>query len=222
MATAAVASNPYADLGLALKKDDAKTNDTMGQDTFLKLLTTQLKNQDPLKPLDNSAFLGQLAQISTVSGIQSLQDSVDALAGSLTGAQTLQAAQLVGHGVLVESPTNYLAETGAMQGAAQVSASGTVTVDIVNASGAIVRTLNLGTQPAGLANFSWDGIGADGTRAPSGSYTMQARVANAEGETALVTHAVGTVQGVTLGSAGITLSLQGLEPVALADVTQIR
>lgn len=221
MATAAVSNNPYADLGLALKGSDQKTSDSMGQDTFLKLLTTQLKNQDPLKPLDNSAFLGQLAQISTVSGIQSLQDSVDALASSMGGAQVLQASQLVGHEVLVESDKGYLADSGAMNGAAQVSSSGKLSVDIVDGSGQVVRTLDLGTQAKGLSHFSWDGNDADGTRMAAGSYTMRARLTDAEGQIALTTQAAGVVRGVTLGSGGVSLQLQGLDPVALGDVTQI-
>lgn len=221
MSTAAVNSNPYADLGLALKKKETAANNSMGQDTFLKLLTAQLKNQDPLKPVDNSAFLGQLAQISTVSGIQSLQDSVDALSSSLGGAQALQATQLVGRNVLVESDTGYLPDSGAMNGAVQVSASGKVRVDIVDSSGQVVRTIDLGTQAKGLSHFSWDGADDDGTRMAAGSYTMRARLVGDDGETALTTQAAGVVQGVTLGGGGVSLQLQGLDPVALSDVTQI-
>src|SRR3546814_18222700 len=97
-ATAGVTDNPYAALGLGLKKnDDSSGKNALGQDAFLKLMTTQLQNQNPLKPTDNAEFLGQPAQISTVSRVQSLNDSLGALSHTLTSQQNLPPAHMVTH-----------------------------------------------------------------------------------------------------------------------------
>ncbi|HET8883698.1 MAG TPA: flagellar hook assembly protein FlgD [Solimonas sp.] len=221
-ATSGVADNPYATLGLGLNKtDDDGGGSALGQDAFLKLLTTQLQNQNPLKPTDNTEFLGQLAQISTVSGVQSLNDSFGALANSLTSYQTLQAAQLVGHKVLVPSSAGYLPDGGTLAGAVAPSASGDVQVDIVDASGQVVRTLDLGQQSAGVVNFSWDGKDSHGDALAAGTYKLQARLAEGATQTALTTYASSTVQSVQLGADGLTLDLQGIGAFALSDVAQI-
>lgn len=215
-------NNPYAALGLGLKKnDDGAGGNALGQDAFLKLMTTQLQNQNPLKPTDNAEFLGQLAQISTVSGVQSLNDSFGALASSLTSYQTLQAAQLVGHKVLVPSSAGYLPSGGTLDGAVAPTGSGDVQVDVVDASGQVVRTLDLGQQSAGVVNFSWDGNNAQGTALDAGTYKLQARLTQGSTQTALTTYASSTVQSVQLGADGLTLDLQGIGAFALSDVAQI-
>lgn len=221
-ATSAVdSSNPYAALGLGLTQNDDGKSSALGQDAFLKLLTTQLQNQNPLNPTDNTEFLGQLAQISTVSGIQSLNDSFGGLASSLSSYQTLQAAQLVGHDVLVPSSAGYLPDGGTLDGAVATSDSGTVQVDVLDASGRVVRTLDLGEQAAGIVDFSWDGTDGSGAAMPAGTYELQARLVQSGGDTALTTYAQSRVQSVQLGSDGLTLDLQGLGAFALADVAQI-
>lgn len=215
-------SNPYASLGLATQQSsDRSSSGALGQDAFLKLLTTQLQNQNPLNPTDNTAFLGQLAQISTVSGVQSLNDSFSSLASSLTSYQTLQASQLVGHDVLVPSSAGYLPAGGALNGAVAPSGSGTVQVDVLDASGQVVRTLDLGEQSAGVVNFSWDGKDRSGAALDPGVYTLQARLVNANAQSALITYASSTVNSVQLGTDGVTLDLQGLGGFPLSDVTQI-
>lgn len=216
-------SNPYADLGLALKQNDDKASQSgaLGEGAFLKLLTTQLQNQDPLKPLDNSAFLGQLAQISTVSGIQSLQDSFDALGSSLGSYQSLQAAQLVGHQVLSASDSGWLDAEGTLDGATQLSAAGRVSISILDSSGQTVRKLDLGSQPAGLVRFSWDGVNSEGQRLAAGEYTLKASVSGDSGDTALKTYAAATVEGVQIDAGKVTLDLKGLNSVALGDILQI-
>ncbi|SFF55434.1 flagellar basal-body rod modification protein FlgD [Fontimonas thermophila] len=211
----------YADLGLALAQP-AASKKTIGQDEFLLLMTTQLKNQDPFKPMENGEFLGQLAQFSTVAGISEMQTSLQALATALSSSQMLQGASLVGRSVLVPSTTGYLPADGALDGAAYVPASGHVVVDIVDAAGAVVRTLDLGTQPSGWARFSWDGTRVSGERLDAGRYTLQARLVQGATQQSLSTSAVGRVQSVaTSDQHGLVLELLGLAPVALADVQQI-
>ena len=97
MAVAGV-NDTYSNLGLALQSSDKKRTE-LGQDAFLKLMTAQMQHQDPFKPMESGEFLGQIAQFSTVSGIQAMQESLAGLSTALTSNQTLQAANLVGRGV---------------------------------------------------------------------------------------------------------------------------
>ena len=209
----------YNDLGLSLQQPVAQQS--LGQEDFLRLMTTQLQNQDPFKPMENGEFLGQMAQFSTVSGIQELQTSFATLASSLSANQTLQAATLVGRSVLVPSGSGWLSAGEALRGAAFAPSSGQVLVDIVDASGQTVRSLDLGTQPAGLASFSWDGLDDGGEAAAEGAYTLRARLVQGASQTALETLAAGRVQSVGLSRDGLTLDLLGLGPASLGDVLQI-
>jgi flagellar basal-body rod modification protein FlgD len=209
----------YSDLGLALQQP--ATRQSLGQEDFLRLMTAQLQNQDPFKPMENGEFLGQMAQFSTVSGIQELQTSFATLASSLSANQTLQAATLVGRSVLVPSSSGWLSEGEELRGAAFAPSSGQVMVDIVDASGQTVRSLDLGTQPAGLASFSWDGLDDGGEAAAEGAYTLRARLVQGSSQTALETLAAGRVQSVGLSRDGLTLDLLGLGPASLGDVLQI-
>lgn len=134
----------------------------------------------------------------------------------------LQGANLVGRSVLVPSEEGYLPADGELQAAAYVPSSGQVVVDVVDASGQVVRTLDLGTQPAGFARFSWDGTTASGERLAAGTYTLDARLVQGGAQQSLATLAVGRVQSVaTSTSHGLVLELLGLAPTALADVQQI-
>lgn len=209
----------YADLGLALQQPAAQKE--LGQADFLRLMTTQLRHQDPFKPMENGEFLGQIAQFSTVSGIQEMQQSFASLAASLTSNQTLQAATMVGRSVLVPSEIGYLPDDGELQGAAYLPASGQLVVDIVDAGGQVVRNLDMGTQAAGLARFAWDGRNNAGEQLPEGSYVLRARLVQGNAQQSAATLAVGRVQSVVLGAGGLNLELLGLAPAALADVYQI-
>ncbi len=217
---AVAATSPYADLGLALKTPATK-NESLGQEAFLTLMTTQLKNQDPFKPMESGEFLGQIAQFSTVSGIEQLNEAFGSLSSSLTANQTLQAAQLVGHAVQVESDVAPLPEEGYLLGAVDVPSSGQVSVEMVDSSGQVVRRLDFGTLAAGNQQFAWDGLDANGQRAAAGNYTMRASIVQGNTTTELDTSAIVQVRSVALGTDGLTLELDGLPPVALADIQQI-
>jgi flagellar basal-body rod modification protein FlgD len=126
------------------------------QDRFLKLLVAQLNNQDPMNPMDNAQMTTQLAQINTVSGIQELNKTVTSLLGQFSTMQMLQGSSLVGHDVLIEGST--LTKDGNTgRGALELSeAASNVTVEVVNASGAVVDTVKLGALEAGRHTFESD------------------------------------------------------------------
>lgn len=208
-------------IGVTQQQPKPAKQQQLGQADFLKLMTTQLKFQDPLKPMDNSAFLGQMAQFSTVSGIQSLQDSFTKLAASLQSSDALQASGIVGRNVMVPSASGYLPVGGTLQAAAELPASGNLVVDVTDSAGQVVRTLSLGPQSAGLASFGWDGLANSGERLPEGRYNLNARLER-DGQTeSLKTYAVGHVNSVSLGTDGLTLDLQGMSPAAFGQVRQI-
>jgi flagellar basal-body rod modification protein FlgD len=198
---------------------------TLGGTDFMTLLLAQLKHQDPSKPVDSNAFLSQLASLSQVQGITQLNSSFSALSNSLASSQALQASSLLGHQALVGSSTATLAANGgAVTGAVSVpQTTSAVLLNISNSSGVLVRQINLGAQPVGLANFSWNGLQGDGSQAPAGQYTLNAEVAGVASGTAASTYVNGTVQSVTMGAgkAGLTLNVAGLGSVPFSNVQQI-
>ncbi len=197
----------------------------LGGTDFLTLMLAQLKNQDPTSPIDSNAFLSQLAELSTVQGINQLNTSFSGLSSSLTSSQALQASSLLGHQAMVSSSTATTATAGSVvTGAVNVpqTTSG-VTLDVSNSSGVLVKQISLGAQSTGLANFTWDGTQSDGSKAPAGTYTLTAEVTGVASGTAVGTYVNGTVESVTMGSGstGLTLNVAGLGSVPFSNVEQI-
>jgi len=190
-------------------------------DRFLTLLVTQMKNQDPLNPLDNAQVTSQLAQINTVKGLETLNASFTGIAAQLQAGQALQAASLVGHQVLLNGNQLALGAAGAPGGASLAAPADDLVISVKDASGAVVRRLDLGAQPAGIAEFTWDGKNDSGTALPPGRYTFDATLI-ANGQSAAATPLEsGKVEGLTRTSTGFMLSLAGLGEVLLSDVQRI-
>ncbi len=216
----------FASLGLAGSgKSAAPTNraDELGLGTFLKLMVTQLNNQDPFKPMENGEFLGQIAQFASVTGLDKLNASFDDLAGSITSNQALQAGALVGREVLVPTDAGHLAAGGSVRGQVQLDQSSTeVTLRVTDAVGQLVREMPLGTAPAGPLSFAWDGIDDGGNHVAPGIYRVSIEAQQGDRNVELRTQMFSRVESVNLGGAGgLTLNLQGLGPVAFANVQQI-
>jgi flagellar basal-body rod modification protein FlgD len=216
--------NEFAALGLGASPQ-ADTSRELGADDFLKLMLTQFRNQDPLKPLDGGDFIGQLAQFGTVTGLTELRRDFGALAGSLVSNQALQASALLGRDVLVNRSTASLAAGGKIGAAVELPApAAQVRVQVMNPAGDIVRTLQLGPQPAGLARLSWDGLTDSGAAAPAGSYQFVAQATAADGTQASAQVLVSApVESVTIGGnqGGLMLTLQGMGEVPFSAVRQI-
>ena len=195
---------------------------TMSQADFLKLMTAQLQAQDPTNPVNNSQFVSQMAQFSQLSATQQLDTDLNTFSGNVASAiqtnQMLSSSNLLDRSVLV--PSSGMAYSGsAMTGGVQVASAGPVTVKIADPAGNVVRTIQLGTQGAGLSTFSWDGKDDNGKALPSGDYTMSA----SSGSTALNTYVAGTVTSVGYGgtTAGTTLQVAGVGGVPLNQVAQV-
>jgi len=191
------------------------------QDRFMKLLITQMKNQDPLNPLDNAQVTTQLAQISTVSGINQLNDTVAALGASMGISQYLQAANLVGHDVVLGGNDIGLVE-GKGQGGMQLSGDADhVSVAISDEAGNVVRTLDLGAQKGGTRFFDWDGKTDSGGAAPAGQYTFAVTATAAGKAVTFDTLMHATVEGIVSTSNGALLQLNNGNQIAFDAVKQI-
>ncbi|OAI12841.1 flagellar hook capping protein [Methylomonas lenta] len=216
----------YNSLGLATTSSTTTTQkQTLGQEQFLKLLTTQLTHQDPMKPMENGDFLGQMAQFSTVSGIQDLQASFKDFASTISSDQALQAAGLVGRYVSAPSQEALLSAGGSVSGDFELpSSSPQVTLKIINPqTGEAIRDINLGSQATGNTAFVWDGLDNNGQFANPGIYKIQAEAEIDGTNTALATNIKSQVQSVTMGSgsSGLQVNLTGLGSVKFNQIKQI-
>lgn len=194
---------------------------------FMTLLITQLQNQDPTKPMDNSQMTAQLAQINTVSGIQKLNDSLSAINEQIDAGKTLQASSLIGQGVMVPGDTIRVGRTddgsavATPLGAELATGADELEITITNGSGQVVHQSVEKNVPAGVQSFDWPGTGLDGNPVAEGAYhvEMTARVGGEEVSVTPLNYAL--VQGVTSGDNGPTLDLGTSGRAGLDDVRQI-
>lgn len=228
-------SNPYASLGLAVQKSsgsDSSGNGSLNQADFLKLLTTQLKNQDPTKPMDNTAFVAQMAQFSSVQGINDLNKTVQGFQSTLQANQVMQAASLVGKAAMVKGDTAHLyhqtASDGSTQpsgilGAVDVPTGATqMTVKIAAPNGQVVKTIDVPVNSDGSrASFAWDGKLPDGSVAPEGNYTVTANATVSGKGQAAQTYVGAVIQSVGVSSNGPQINLDGLGSAKLSDIVGI-
>jgi flagellar basal-body rod modification protein FlgD len=191
------------------------------QDRFLSLLVAQMKNQDPLNPLDNAQVTSQMAQLSTVQGIENMNNSLEALAASLGANQMAQAANLIGRGVLVPGDTIRPAEFEDIIGFELSRPADSVKVDIFDAAGDLVRSLNLGAREDGVNVLAWDGLTNSGTAAPDGQYRFKVEAIQGGQPLSSTALHLGLVGSVSQGSQGVQLNLLGDEQVSYADIRQI-
>ena len=212
--------------GAAGAEAGAGNDKALGKDAFLQLLVTQLKNQNPLDPQDNTAFVAQLAQFSSLEGITTLNDSVNSITGGLQSSQALQASSLVGRSVIVQTG-EALVDTASekpFNGTVVVKEADTKpTITITDADGELVRTIQMPAQKAGNVDFTWDGKNDDGELMPKGNYTFTASSKTDTTTTALTTYLPATVNSVTLSKTGgeIMLNLAGLGSIGMSKVQTI-
>lgn len=223
LANSSIKTNTTTD-GLASAAGSATGNKALGKDAFLQLLVTQLKNQNPLEPQDNGAFVAQLAQFSSLEGITTLNNTVSGLASNYNSSQALQASSLVGRSVIAPGDKAVVDTTKSLSGTVVVPSSvASATLKITDASGKTVRTIDLGSQKAGNASFIWDGKNDAGETVPAGTYTFGATTTIDGKSVALITNLPATVNSVTISQTGgeLMLNLAGLGSVALSKVQTI-
>jgi len=191
------------------------------QDRFMTLLVTQMKNQDPLNPMDNAQVTSQMAQLSTVTGIDKLNNTMQSIIGSVQSAQSYQAANMIGHNVLVPGNGVSTTGTGGYFGVDLPVGADKMTVTIKDSAGATVRTLNLGTQSSGSAPLSWDGFANDGSVAKTGQYTFDIAATTAGNVVAANGLNYAQVMSVSTNANTVKLNLSNLASVSTTDVKEI-
>lgn len=186
------------------------------QDRFLKLLVTQMQNQDPLNPLDNAQVTSQMAQIQTVAGIEKLNTSLGTMASSFQQAQALQAAALIGRDVLVPGNTMYISE-GQGRGAFELaSGADPVTVEVTDGTGHVIDRISLGALAKGRHHFDWAPEG--GTSLGEVSFKVAAGSGDASAAT---TYTRDTVGAVISTANGLELDLFSGQSVAYNTVAAV-
>jgi len=188
------------------------------QNRFLTLLTTQLKNQDPLNPMDNAEVTSQLAQMSTVQGIENLNKLFQQF---LETNSISELSALVGRGVLVEGEKLTLTQAGGIGGVELSQPADEVVVTIFDANGLPVRKLDLGAREAGSFNFLWDGRADDGQQAATGSYRIVVEAKAGRDRVEAKALQLAQVTAVVRGSKGADLQLGDLGIFRLDEIKQV-
>lgn len=203
---------------------DAKGGE-LGKNEFLKLLVTQMNNQDPLSPQENGEFIAQLAQFSTVEGIETLNTSMESLLNGYQSSQALQASSLVGRTVIVPADQAMVDTTEGIKGQlALPAASDNVYVNVTDAAGSVVTRLNLGSQASGMHDFVWDGKDSSGNLMPPGKYKFEAQATIDGGNKQLATLLPANVDSVSLGNGkggAMMLNVAGLGSISLSNIVSI-
>jgi flagellar basal-body rod modification protein FlgD len=227
MTVSSVTSNPYASIlansttstaasaVTSTSASSAGSSQDLAQ-TFLQLLVAQMNNQDPLNPVDNSQLTTQMAQISTVTGINNMNTSINNLMTQLQQSASIQSAQLTGHSVMVagsalplSSNTASASGMSAVGGYSLAGAASSVTVTVQDASGATVRTMQLGAQSAGFQDFTWNGQTDSGSTAAAGSYTFTVNASSSAGAVTATPYNAEAVVGAVPQSDGSTQLMLG-------------
>jgi flagellar basal-body rod modification protein FlgD len=199
-------------------------NKDLGRTDFLELMLAQIRHQNPLSPMDGEEFVAQLAQFSTVQGVETLNESFNSVAAALQSNQLLQASGLVGQDVLIPSDTGYLAPDTGLTGRVELASPvPDLTVKFFDKSGELVRTLALGAQDQGSIEFTWEGLDASGSGCDPGLYRIVAEGAGDDGTSRFDTYAEFPVEGVIPSKDGgsVMLSLRGMGEVPLDGVLEI-
>ncbi len=197
----------------------------LNQEDFMKLMLQQLKSQDPFKPTDNTQFIAQMAQLSTVSGIGEMKNSLTDVVDSLRGSQMLSASNLLGRDVTVETGkiTMDAANPDLLGQVDLDSAAQSVDIEIRNSAGAVVKRLHADDQSSGPLMFAWDGKSDSGEQVADGSYSIVAS-ANINGQSqALTTKLRAPVTGISLPTdgQGPQLQVRGLGTLKMSDIKEV-
>lgn len=195
----------------------------LGRTQFLELMIAQMSHQDPLDPAKNEEFVAQLAQFSTLEGIENLNRSFETVALAMQTSMATQAASLVGRNVVAPTNAASLGGEGGVVGSIELPTAATgVIVDITTESGALVRRVQLGAQGRGRLDFGWDGTDGAGQRMPAGTYHVRA-YGEFDGERAeLTVNMPARVVSISVGPSGVLANLAGGSSVPASQIKEIQ
>lgn len=194
----------------------------LGKDAFMKLLVAELKQQDPMDPMKSREMVGQLAELSNVEKLNSIDEKLSTLQNITASSGGIQNAGLIGRRVEADTRNLSLGSQGPAVGLFQLGDNaGSVTAKVRDASGKLVRELELGEKKLGPQQLKWDGTTDAGARAPAGLYTFEITAKAASGQTvAASTKVTGLVTGVTYEN-GTPEVVVGTSRIPLGDITTI-
>nr|WP_297355864.1 flagellar hook assembly protein FlgD [uncultured Caldimonas sp.] len=195
-----------------------KKSEVSAQDRFLTMLVAQMQNQDPLNPMDNAQVTSQMAQINTVTGIEKLNTSITSMISQLMQAQTMQGASLVGRDVLVPGNSMYMVEGQGRAGFELAGKADKVTVEVLDGSGKVIDTIELGAMEQGRHHFNWKPDDAEGIGA-----TVDYRVTASSGKSSIpvTTYTRDTVGAVSANGSSLELDLYGGSTVSYDKVKAV-
>lgn len=211
-----------SDPNAAAVAGDAAPANAANEQRFLKLLVTQLKNQDPLSPMENAQLTSQLAQMSTVSGIEKTNATLQTMLAQSSAGQMMQAAGMVGRWALAPGSSLPAGEGPAAFAVDLPASAASVQAVITDAAGTAVRTIDLGALPGGLHDLAWDREDDAGEPVPAGAYQVRIAAANGTAAVPATTLVYEQVGGVAPGPAGVSLDLAGGRRVSLSDIRMLR
>jgi flagellar basal-body rod modification protein FlgD len=223
MAINPVSSNSAAQDQQALSQ--LSNNQGLDKNAFLKLLVAQMKNQDPLKPMDNTEFVAQLAQFSNLEQVMGINSRLDTLTAQGQGLQNTEIAGLVGKTVTVNGKSIGLDGSGgaASFGFTLGASSDQTTITISDSSGKVVRTIDGGVRPAGLVKMAWDGKNDAGVAQPAGSYMVTVTAKTSAGAPIPVTqNGTGRVQSISFAKGYPELQLDTGLAVPVSDLLEVK
>ena len=199
-------------------------NMQISQAGFLQLISSQMRNQNPLNPTDPTQFLSQIEGLSEVSSLQSLQTSISGLASGLQASQVLSGTSLLGHSVLAPGSAANLAAGGSVSGAVSAPAgSSSLMVAVTDSAGALVDAFSVAPAASGYTNFTWNGATASGSAAPAGQYTLSLSATVGGSSQSLSPLVYSQVQSVTIDPSTQTLQLNTVNgTVPLSSVVNIQ
>jgi len=225
--------NSTATLNKILEKIGVKSNDdtsslkkkdTLGQSDFLKLMTTQLQNQDPFSPMENGDFIAQMAQFSTVTGIAEMGESLKSLSNQLGEFRIATATNLLGHSVLVPGNKVRPNSEGEIHGVLDLPrASSATNVVFSNSAGETVHSIDLGSQASGLVGFSWNNIPED-LLSSDNPLKVEAFMNGENGRSGVTPSVFAEVLAASTGDAntGVVLEVKDYGNINAADVRKFR
>lgn len=191
------------------------------QDRFLKLLVTQMQNQDPLNPMDNAEVTSQMAQISTVSGIDKLNITLEKLVADSDARRSFEAATMIGRSVLIPGTDMQLENHAGIGGFELTEPADKLVVTVKDSAGIAVRDIDLGAQPAGIGTFAWDGLANNGNAAADGQYSFALKAVRNNQEITASALAFGSVSSAQADKDGALLEVGRLGYVGMDDIKKI-
>jgi flagellar basal-body rod modification protein FlgD len=208
--------------GTAASTSSSSTQtDSMDKDAFLKIFLAQMQNQDPLNPMDGADFTSQLAQFSSLEQLYNVNTNLQSMQTSAGDSTRYQAMDFCGKEVTAKSDQLALDQDGSAKGAFQLQSQAGCTVQVMDSSGNVIRSIPLGVLAAGRQTFSWDGLDASGNRGASGTYSFSVNAVDEAGYPVLAdTMVTGKVTRINL-EGGSPILYVGDIPVDLNEVLDI-